>query len=356
MMKSKQILAAMLALFLVMLAGCGTASSSSSAPQSSAPSSSAPAASSEAEPTVETRVFRLADNHPDGYPTVLGDLRFSELVNERTNGAIQIDVYNNGVLGDETTTVEQVQFGAIDFIRVGTNLLSSVNPDLNALSLPYLYRDRDHMFKVLDGEIGQDFMTRMYDNGLLGLCWFDSGARNFYNSKREISTPADMVGLKIRVQESNLMMTLVSSLGGSPTPMAYAEIYSGIQNGVIDGAENNWPSYMTQSHNEVAPYFTVDGHTRAPEMILVSTKVWESLSEEEQGIVKQAALESAEYQREEWVRQEKEYEDAAAASGSTITRLTPEQAQLFADAVAPVYELPEYAGFADIVQRIRDIQ
>ncbi|GHS87232.1 C4-dicarboxylate ABC transporter [Synergistales bacterium] len=302
------------------------------------------------------RVFKLADNHPDGYPTVLGDIRFAELVKERTKGDIVIEVYNNSMLGDEKTAIEQTQMGDIHFIRVGTNPLAPINPIMNALSMPYLYRDRDHAFKVLDGAIGEEFLTSITKDGLLGLCWFDSGSRNFYNSKRAVHTPADMKGLKFRVQETPLMMDLVSSLGASPTPMAYNEIYTGVQNGIIEGAENNWPSYMSQSHNEVAPFFVVDEHTRAPEMILVNTDVWAKFSSDEQKIIKQAALEAATYQREEWVRQENDYAKQAEAKGVTITRLTPEEVKLFMDAVQPIYKQPAYAPYADIIQRIRDVK
>jgi tripartite ATP-independent transporter DctP family solute receptor len=302
------------------------------------------------------RVYKLADTHPEGYPTVLGDQKFAELVKERTKGDIVIEVYSNAVLGDEKSAVEQTQMGDIQFVRVPANLLSTINPEMNALSMPYLYRDRDHSFRVLDGAIGDEFLESLKNDGLLGLCWFDSGSRNFYNSKREVRVPDDMKGLKIRVQETPLMMDLVSSLGASPTPMAYNEIYSGIQNGVIEGAENNWPSYMSQSHNEVAPYFVADGHTRSPEMILVNTKVWEKFSPEEQAIVKNAALEAAKFQRDEWVRQETEYEKQAVAKGVKIVKPTPEEYQKFVDAVAPIYKQPAYAAYSAVIERIRSVQ
>ncbi|MDR2535822.1 MAG: TRAP transporter substrate-binding protein [Treponema sp.] len=305
-------------------------------------------------PRTKARTFRLADNHPDGYPTVLGDLKFAELVKERSNGAILIEVYNNAVLGDERTAIEQTQMGDIQFIRVGTNPLASINTKMNVLSMPFLYRDTEHAFKVLDGPIGEEFLTSMIDNNLLGLCWFDAGVRNFYNAKVEIKTPEDMKGLKIRVQETALMMDLVKALGASPTPMAYEEIYAGIQNGIIDGAENNWPSYMTQSHNEVAKYYVVDGHTRAPEMILVNTQVWEKFSKDEQTLIKQAALEAAEYQRQEWLRQESDYEEQALAKGAVVTKLTSEQHQLFQDAVAGIYAQPGYNSYAELIKQIQE--
>ena len=300
-----------------------------------------------------TRVYRLADNQPDGYPTVLGDLAFAKYVEEKTNGAIRIEVYNNSVLGDEKTTIEQTQTGAIHFIRVGLNPLSSLNPIMNALAMPFLFRDRPHMFKVLDGQIGQEVMESLKDQHLLGLCWFDAGFRNFYNSQKIVRTPADMVGLKIRVQESALMMDMVRFLGAQPTPMAYGEVYSGIQNGVVHGAENNWPSYITAAHFEVAKFFTVDQHMASPEMILVNTELWNSFTPAEQKIIKDGAMEGARVERAEWLAAEKTYEAQARSSGCTITDLTPEQFRLFQDALMPLYDQPAYVPFADLIRRVR---
>ena len=302
----------------------------------------------------QTKVFRLADNQPDGYPTVLGDLAMAKYVQEKTNGAIRIEVYNNSVLGQEKETIEQTQTGAIHFIRVGINPLSSLNPIMNALAMPFLFRDRAHMFKVLDGPIGQEILESLKDQRLLGLCWLDAGFRNFYNSQRPIRTPADMVGLKIRVQESALMMDMVRFLGAQPTPMAYGEVYSGLQNGIIHGAENNWPSYITAAHYEVARYFTVDGHMASPEMILINTEVWNSLTAAEQKIIKEGAMEGAKVERAAWLEAEQKYEAQARAAGCTITELTPAQHQLFADALMPLYDQPAYAQFKSLIQRIRD--
>jgi len=300
-----------------------------------------------------TRVYRLADNQPDGYPTVLGDLAFAKYVEEKTNGAIRIEVYNNSVLGDEKTTIEQTQTGAIHFIRVGLNPLSSLNPIMNALAMPFLFRDRPHMFKVLDGQIGQEVLESLKDQHLLGLCWFDAGFRNFYNSQKIVRTPADMVGLKIRVQESALMMDMVRFLGAQPTPMAYGEVYSGIQNGVVHGAENNWPSYITAAHFEVAKFFTVDQHMASPEMILINTELWNSLTPSEQKIIKDGAMEGARVERAEWLAAEKTYEAQARSSGCTITDLTPDQFKLFQDALMPLYDQPAYVPFADLIRRVR---
>jgi len=300
------------------------------------------------------RVYRMADNQPDGYPTVLGDLAFAKYVEEKTNGAIKIEVYNNSVLGQERETIEMTQTGAIGFIRVGINPLTSINPQLGALGMPFLFRDRQHMFNVLDGPIGEEILQSMQRENLLGLCWFDAGFRNFYNSVKEIRTPADMVGLKIRVQESPLMMDMIRMLGASPTPMAYGEVYTGIQNRVIDGAENNWPSYITAGHYEVAKFFSVDGHMASPEMILVNTGVWNSFSADEKRIVKEGAMEGARVERAEWLAAERRYEAQARASGNTISDLTPAELQLFTNALMPMYDQPAYTSYRDLVQRIRN--
>jgi tripartite ATP-independent transporter DctP family solute receptor len=305
-------------------------------------------------PGTKVRGYKLADNQPDGYPTVLGDQKFAEVVKEKTSGGIIIEVYNNSVLGTEKETIEQTQIGDIHFIRVGINPLSSINPIGNALSMPFLFRDRDHLFKVLDGPIGDEILAAYTSQNLLGLCWFDAGFRNFYNTRRPVSTPKDMKGLKIRVQESSLMMDMVRYLGASPTPMAYGEVLPNMKNGVIDGAENNWPSYITASHYEAAKFFTTDAHMCSPEMILINTGVWDLFTGAEKKIVKDAAVEGAQVERSEWLKAEQKYAQIAKDLGSTITKLTPEQRKLFEEAEAPLYAKPEYAALLPIIRRIRD--
>ena len=338
-----------LVLALLMLATVSTLFAGGGGEQKPAGGAAAPA-------PVKAKVFRFADNQVDGYPTVLGDLAMAKYVEQKTNGGIKIEVYANATLGDEKTTLEQTQVGAIHFNRLGTSVLVSINPQMAALSMPYLFRDRAHLFKVLDGPIGQELLNSLQKQQLLGLCWYDAGFRNFYNTKREIKSPADMVGLKIRVQETPLMMDMVRTLGASPTPMAYGEVYSGMQNGVIDGAENNWPSYITASHVEVAKYFTVDGHMTSPEMVLINTGVWNSLSDAEKKIIKEGAAEGAKVERAAWLEAEKKYEAQARQKGSIITELTPAQHKVFQDKLLPMYQMPAYIGNADIIKRIRETQ
>jgi len=256
-------------------------------------------------------VLRLAETHPVDYPTTKGDQRFADLVKERTNGRITIEVYPSSQLGEEKAVIEQVQFGAIDFTRVSVSPLTSFVPLFNALQLPYLYRNEDHMWKVLLGPIGKEMLTSLEPAGFIGIGWFEPGARNFYNSKRPVTKPEDMAGLKIRVQESEMMVGLVQGLGAVATPMPYGEVYSALQTGVIDGAENNWPSYDSASHFEVAKYYTLDGHTRVPEIIIASKISLQKLSKADQDLI----------QRQLWAEKEKASEAKVRAAGNTIIEI-----------------------------------
>jgi tripartite ATP-independent transporter DctP family solute receptor len=210
--------------------------------------------------------FRLAEIHPPDHPTTQADKEFVRLVEEKTEGRIVIKVYDSQSLGSEKEVLDQIQFGAIDFARVSMGVVAEVSPQLNVLQLPYIYRDSEHMWKVLNSEIGEFLLKSIEDKRLIGLAWYDAGARNFYNSVREIKKRADLEGLKFRVMENQMMVDMAKVLGISVIPMPYGEVYSAIQRGVIDGAENNYPSYDTSLHYKVAKYYTVDEHVRIPQM------------------------------------------------------------------------------------------
>lgn len=303
----------------------------------------------------DTVVLRLGETHVADYPTTKGNYEFARLVEERTGGRIKIEVYHSSQLGQEKAVIEQVQFGAVDFTRVSISPLSAFAPAFDALQMPYLYRGEEHMWKVLDGPIGEEFLASLEPANFIGLAWYDSGARNFYNSKKEIKSVADLKGMKIRVQESKLMMGLVSALGAVPTPMPFGEVYSALQTGVIDGAENNWPSYFSTSHYEVAKYFTLDGHTRVPEILIASKISMDKLSKEDREIIKQAAKDSMPHQIKLWKEFEKVAEDKVRAAGSIITELTPEALVEFQNAMQPMYDAlsPE---LQEVVKKIRDVQ
>lgn len=296
-------------------------------------------------------VFTYAENQAKDYPTTQGAYKFAELVKEKTNGRIEIMVVEDGESGDEKSVIEQLQFGGVDFARVSLSPLSELVPKLNVLQMPYLYTGAEHMWKVLDGDIGDEFMASFDGSNMVALSWYDAGARNFYNSKRPVTSLGDIKGLKIRVQESELMISMIEALGAKPIPMAYSEVYSSLQTGAIDGAENNLPSYESTKHYEAAKYYTIDEHSRVPELQLAAKAVWDKLSSKDQSVIKQCAKESALYERELWAEREKLSEERVKAVGSEIIKLSAKEKAEFQKAVSPVYE-KFCAEFMDIVDAI----
>lgn len=307
------------------------------------------------EQKAKTITLKLAENHPADYPTSMGDKEFARLVAEKSGGRITIEVFTGAQLGDERSVIEQLKIGGIDFARVSMSPMSAFAPQLNALQMPYLYRDAEHEWKVLKGEIGDEILSSLDSKGFVGLTYYESGARNFYTTKKEVRTLADMKGLKIRVQESPLMMDLVKSLGAIPTPMPYGDVYSAMKTGIVDGAENNYPSYDSAAHFEVAKYYVIDEHNRVPEIVVASKKTMDKLSKEDQAIIREAAKESTEYQIEQWKSYEQKSEDKVKKAGSVITTLSAEEKQKFMDAMKPMYDkLPE--DQKALVQRIRAVK
>ena len=303
--------------------------------------------------TVPEYVFTYAENQAEDYPTSEGARKFAQLVEERTGGRIQIVVKAGAQLGDEKAVLEQMQFGGIDFARVSLSPLAEIVPQMNILQMPYLYTGPEHMWKVLDGEIGDQFMGFFGDVKLEPLSWYDGGVRSLYTSTRPIRQLEDMKGMKIRVQQSVLMMDIVRALGADPVPTAFEDVYSGLQKGEIDGAENSWPSFESERHYEVAPYYTLDEHTRVPEMQLASQITWDKLSEEDQGLIRQCAWESAIYQRSLWKEREKTSEQKVIRAGCERIELSAEEKEKFRQAVAGVYE--KYCtNYMDIVRAIRE--
>lgn len=300
-------------------------------------------------------VLTYAENQTDDYPTTQGAYRFAELVKERTHGRIHINVQSGAVLGDEKSVIEQLQFGGLDFARVSLSPLCEFVPKLNVLQLPYLYRDADHMWKVLDGEIGEEFLKALDGSNLVALSWYDAGARNFYTAGKQIQTLEDMDGQKIRVQESGMMIDLIEALGGIPVPMAYAEVYSALQTGVIDGAENNWPSYESMLHYEVALYYTTSEHNRVPEMQLISQSTWNSLSAADRDILRECARESAEFERSLWKQREKRSKAKVLAAGNQLYEMPAEERARFKAAVLPIYET-YCSEYMDLIERITNTE
>ncbi len=279
-----------------------------------------------------------AEVHPQDYPTTQGLFKFAELVKERSKGKIIIDVKYGGQLGKgEKEVIEQVQFGALDLARISLSPVTEFIPALEAFGLPYIWSSDKHMWKVLNGSTGQKLLKEMEAFKFYGLAYYESGARSFYNSKREIKTVDDLKGLKIRVQKSKLMIDLVNSMGANATPIAFGEVYDAISKGVIDGAENNWPSYESTSHYEVAKFITVDNHTRVPELLIASKIALDKkLSPEEIEMVRTAAKETQDFVIKKWTEREVASKKKIIANGNKITELTPEALQGFVEAVKPM--------------------
>jgi tripartite ATP-independent transporter DctP family solute receptor len=306
-----------------------------------------------AAPAGAAITFRLAEIHSADYPTTLGNLEFARLVEERTNGRIKIEVFPGGQLGDETAVIQELIIGTIDFGRVSISPVAQFSPGLNALMLPYMYRDTEHMFAVLNGPIGTNLLNAVEDAGLVGLTWYDAGARHFF-ANRPLTKAADLVGLKIRMQDNRLMIALSTALGASALSMPMGDIYGALQTGVIDGAENNVPSYASWGFYEVAPHFILNGHSRVPEILMGSKAVMDRLSPADVAIIKQAALDSQAHQKQKWL----DYEEASIAKikqnpNVVITEIGAAEWQVFADALADV--IAEFGkGYEDIIEQIKN--
>ena len=272
-------------------------------------------------------ILRYAENQPEDYPTTQAALAFADLVAQRTDGRVKVLVYSGGELGAEQSVIQQMQFGGIDFSRVSLSQLAEYEPALSVLQLPYLYTDADQMWRVLDGTIGDEFLSTLESLELTGLSWFDAGVRSIY-TRQKVTGLADLQGLTIRVQESDMMSEMITDLGAKPVKVVYSKVYAALHNGEIDGAENNWPSYEAMGHYEVAPYFLKDEHTRVPEVQLASPAVMEKLAaldERYPEIIRLCARESAKVERRLWAQQEAESESDLRAAGIEVTELDEEE-------------------------------
>jgi TRAP-type transport system periplasmic protein len=299
-----------------------------------------------------TLVLKATDDHPLDYPTTQGLIEMGRIIEAKTNGRIKIKVFPSAQLGSETQTIENTQMGTIDINRVSSAPLSEFSKKIGVLSMPYIFRDYAHFRKVLDGPIGVEAAKDLEPKGLKVIAYYDSGARSFYNTKRPINTPDDLKGLKIRTQKSQVMVELVNALGAAATPMSFEEVYTSLQTGVIDGAENNAPSYLSTNHYEVAKYFSLNEHARVPDVVLMSTKTWNKLSPADQKIVADAAKESEVKQSELWKVYEKQALDKVKAAGCKIN--IPDQAP-FREKVKPMYA--QYRSqFGDLIDKIQAVK
>ena len=294
--------------------------------------------------------------HSPGYPNSVALKHFAQTITKKTHGDIQATVYNNAVLGDQTDAIQQVSNGAINFANFNMSPMGQYVPKTDILSLPYLFNSVKQMHHVMDGPIGDQFAADMKKKGLVVLSWFDSGARSFYNSKHPITKPSDLKGMKIRVQDNDLYVDMVEALGGNATPMPFSDVYQALKNGVIDGAENNYPSYKETNHYEVAKYYSEDDHLIIPECLCISKISWDALSAKDQKIVRQAAVAAAKEQRRLWAKDSREAKKYVANHGAKINQI--KNLKPFQDAMKPVYA-KFYKAHPDqkaLVQKIRNTQ
>nr|WP_234801651.1 TRAP transporter substrate-binding protein [Allorhizobium taibaishanense] len=297
-------------------------------------------------------VLRSSDTHPDGYPTVEAVKAMGKILGEKTNGRVSVQVFPSSQLGEEKDTIEQTQYGVIDLNRVSLGPFNNIVEETQVPSLPYIFRSVDHMHKVMDGPVGQQILDAFKSHDLIGLAFYDSGSRSFYNTKKPIKSMADLKGMKFRVIQSDMFVDMVAALGANATPMPYGEVYSALQTGVIDGAENNWPSYDSSGHYEVAKYFTLDQHLIVPEVLVMSKKSWDKLSPEDQATVQAAAKQSVTIMRDLWQKQEKASEDKVRAAGVNV--ITDIDKAPFIKAMEPVYaKYVKSDKLKDMVARIQ---
>jgi len=278
--------------------------------------------------------------HKEGYPNTVAMDKFAELVAQKTNGEITVKVFHSGVLGNQPDAIEQVRIGALEIGNFNLGPIGPIAPEANVVSLPFVFKDMGHMHRALDGEAGAQISAGMAKKGLIALAWYDSGARSFYNSKKPIMTPADVTGMKVRVMNNDLYSGMIAALGGNPSPMAFSEVYQSLKTGVVDGAENNWPSYESTGHYEVAGYYSLSQHLIIPECVCVNASAFEKLPDAQKMAVTEAARESAVLQRELWAARAESSREKVMASGVKFNEI-PDKAA-FQSAMQPVYD--KYLG------------
>ncbi|MEM9856707.1 MAG: TRAP transporter substrate-binding protein [Bacteroidota bacterium] len=268
----------------------------------------------------QVKEIKLAHSLSEEHAVHKGMLDFAERVKKKSNGKLTIGIYANGQLGSESQCLELLQIGSLGITKVSAAVMESFAPKYKVLNLPYIYKSKAHRFAVHDGPIGQEILNSGEEYWLKGLCFYDAGSRSFYTTNKPIYNPEDVSGLKIRVMKSITASKMISEMGGSPVPISWGELYTALQQGVVDGAENNPPSFYLSRHYEIAKYYTLDEHTGIPDVLVMSTIVWNRLSEEEQNWVKEAAIESAPVQRAYWNESEEESLKAVQEAGVEIIK------------------------------------
>jgi tripartite ATP-independent transporter DctP family solute receptor len=297
------------------------------------------------------RVLRLAHGLNTRHPVHETMEYMADLVKEKSDCKLIIQIFPSEQLGTEKECIEALQLGYLAMTKTSTAPMESFVPKIQIFGIPYLFRDSEHFWKVALGPIGKELLEAGTDKGLKGLCYYDAGARSFY-AKKEIHSPDDLKGLKIRVMKSVMAMQMIESMGGSPTPISWGELYTSLEQGVVDAAENNPPSFETSRHFEICKYYILDEHVRVPDMLLISTQVWQNLNAEEQQILREAISESVQYNRRIWKQSEQASLEKVKACGVTIIQPPKEP---FQEAVQSMWKKYENTDLGTLIQQIKDI-
>ena len=294
--------------------------------------------------------LKLAHSLSATHPVHKAMLYMAERLEEHSHGTMHLEVFAGGQLGSERELIELLQIGSIAMTKVSASPLEGFVPEMKIFNIPYLFRDAEHRHAVLDSEIGRELLLAPERVRLHGLGYYDAGSRSFYTVTRPIETPADLAGLKFRVQESQTALEMIRAFGAAPTPIAFGEIYTALQQGVVDGAENNPPSYYLSGHYEVAPYYTLDEHTAVPDILLISKYVWDQLEPQQREWLQQAVDESVAFERELWRKETQSALDAVLDAGVRVIR--PDKS-LFAKKVEGLYAHYDGTKVGELIERIR---
>lgn len=301
-------------------------------------------------------VLKSSDVHPLGYPTVEAVVQMGEKLKAATNGRLTIEMFPSMQLGGEKEAIEQAQLGALAMTRVSVGPMGGIVKELNVLALPFVFRNVDHMHKIIDGAIGDELLadiTNSPTSGLVGLAWMDAGARNFYNGKKEIHSVADFAGLKLRTMGNPIFVDMVNALGGNGIAMGYDQLVGALETGVVDGAENNYPSYVSGQHYLYAKYYALTEHLILPEVLVFSRKIWDTLSADDQALIMKLAKEAQQQERTLWQAKEQEALAVMKEKGVVVSEIMDKAA--FQAAMKPVWE--KYgAEHAAMIERIQAVQ
>ena len=296
------------------------------------------------------RVLKLGHSLPKSHPVHKALEQMALQVKQDSEGSLTIDIYPNEQLGSEREMIEQLQLGSLHIVKTSASPLEGFIPEMALFTVPYVFKDHAHLWETLDGKIGQDLLKAGKEKGVVGLCYYDAGSRSFYTKNKPVETPADLKGLKIRVQNSKTAMQMVEAMGGAPTPIAYGELYTSLEQGVVDGAENNPPSLLTSRHYEICKYYALDEHSAVPDVVLIGEETWSRLDQSQQAVIQKAADDSAKYQRELWAKENQRALEDLAAAGVEISR--PDKAP-FQDSVKTLHESYEGTAVGNLLNRIQ---